>query len=162
MTLIVADTGPVNYLVQIDCVDVLPELAETVVLPVSVLAELRSAHAPAAVRVWAEHLPDWIVLREPGLLIPAQPDLSLADRTAIALAMELNALLLMDDRKARRSASEQMVATIGTVGILEVAAAKGLISLSAALAQLQATNMFLSGDLVAQALQRDSLRRAGA
>lgn len=109
---------------------------------------------------WSAIAASLIVLREPGVLIPAPPDLSLADRTAIiALAIELKALLPIDDRKAGRSASEQLVTTIGTVGILEVAAAKGLIPLSAALAGLQATNMFLSDDPGAQALERDSLSR---
>ena len=50
MILVVADTGPVNYLVQTGDIGVLRVLAEKVVLPASVLAELRHPNAPAAVR----------------------------------------------------------------------------------------------------------------
>lgn len=39
MKLVVADTGPLNYLVQLGMVDVLARLVETVVLPESVHAE---------------------------------------------------------------------------------------------------------------------------
>jgi len=39
MILIVADTGPINYLIQIGCVDTLSQLVKTVVLPASVLRE---------------------------------------------------------------------------------------------------------------------------
>lgn len=162
MTLIVADTGPVNYLIQIGCVDVLPMLVTAVVLPESVVHELQSDGAPEAVREWADNLPEWIEARKPATMIPAQPELSQADRAAVSIAMELHALLLMDDRRARRAASEHAVKTIGTLGILEVAAAKGFISLPPVLGRLQATSMFISEELVAQALQRDAERRSGA
>ncbi len=49
MILIVADTGPINYLIQIGCVNVLSELVKTVALPASVLRELQSEGAPAEV-----------------------------------------------------------------------------------------------------------------
>jgi predicted nucleic acid-binding protein len=51
------------------------------------------------------------------------------------------------------------VNTIGTLGILEAAAAKCLISLPDALERLRATSMFISDELLAQSLQRDSKRR---
>jgi predicted nucleic acid-binding protein len=159
MILILADTGPINYLVQIGCVNVLSELAKTVVLPASVLRELQSEGAPSAVREWAGNLPLWVEIRNTTSLIPAQPELSEADREAISLARELQALLLMDDRRARRAAREQTVNTIGTLGILEAAAAKCLISLPDALERLRATSMFISDELLAQSLQRDSKRR---
>lgn len=59
MILIVADTEPLNYLIQIGCVDLLSELIETVVLPASVLRELKSEKAPSEVREWAKSLPAW-------------------------------------------------------------------------------------------------------
>jgi len=79
------------------------------------------------VRAWAAALPGWVeVLAATGGI--EAPDISEADREAIALARELSAaLLLMDDRQARRCAAALGVVTIGTVGILEAAAARGLV-----------------------------------
>ena len=49
----VADTSPLNYLVLIGAIDVLPRLFEAVIVPDAVKAELLHARAPAAVRRWA-------------------------------------------------------------------------------------------------------------
>ena len=90
MILIVADTGPVNYLVQIGCIGLLAQLAEKTVLPASVQAELAHRGAPDAVRAWATALPAWVEVREATQLVEAK-DISPADREAIALAKELGA-----------------------------------------------------------------------
>lgn len=162
MKLIVADTGPVNYLIQIRCEDVLRGLVDTVILPAHVLNELRAPGAPSAVRTWANVLPVWVEVREPEQWIPPESGISEADRSAISLARELGGLLLMDDRGGRMVAARHAVNTIGTLGILEAAAAKKLIRLPDALARLQATSIFLSTELIAAALERDNVRREAA
>jgi predicted nucleic acid-binding protein len=48
--LVVADTGPLNYLVLIEAVGVLSELFEQVLIPASVYKELGHADAPGSVR----------------------------------------------------------------------------------------------------------------
>ena len=159
MILIVADAGPVNYLIQTGHVAVLPALADRIVIPVSVRAELLHRAAPDAVRAWAAALPDWVEVLAAKESIEA-PDISEADREAIALARELSAaLLLMDDRQARRCAAALGVVTMGTVGILEAAAARGLLSLPEALERLRATSCFLSEEILDNALKRDAERR---
>ena len=65
--LIVADTGPVNYLVLIGHIGILSTLFETVVLPTAVQNELASYKAPPAVRHWNADLPAWIVVRDAPL-----------------------------------------------------------------------------------------------
>jgi len=57
---IVADTTPINYLVLIEAVDVLPRLYERVLIPPSVLAELSDPDAPSQVRTWAMQPRDWL------------------------------------------------------------------------------------------------------
>lgn len=136
MKLLVADTGPLNYLIQIGSIGVLPGLAVGVIVPVEVLAELRAAEAPEEVRNWAVRPPSWIEVGRPVRPVAVSPEISVADRAAISLAKERNALLLMDDRRARKIAAEEAVSAIGTIGLLEAAAAKGLISLPAALGRL--------------------------
>ena len=64
----------------------------------------------------------------------------------------------MDDRQARRCASGLGVATMGTLGLLEAAAARGLISLRPALEKLRATSCFLTDELIENALRRDAAR----
>jgi predicted nucleic acid-binding protein len=49
--IVIADTGPINYLVLIGEIDVLPALYERVVIPPSVHEELGRKRAPEAVRL---------------------------------------------------------------------------------------------------------------
>jgi predicted nucleic acid-binding protein len=50
MRLVVADTGPLNYLVLIGESDSLPKLFEAVFVPEAVLTDLRHRDAPPTVR----------------------------------------------------------------------------------------------------------------
>jgi hypothetical protein len=50
MRLVVADTSPLRYLVQIDQIDLLPQLFEKIFIPSVVCDELRHTSAPDAVR----------------------------------------------------------------------------------------------------------------
>jgi predicted nucleic acid-binding protein len=58
MPAIVADTGPLNYLVRIGHVDILKPLFGTVCVPEAVIAELRHEMAPELVRTLALQPPD--------------------------------------------------------------------------------------------------------
>jgi predicted nucleic acid-binding protein len=159
MILIVADTGPINYLIQIGHIDLLAKLAEKTVLPPTVSAELLHSEAPDKIRAWAGAPRDWVEIRAATQLIE-EPDISVADREAIALAMELDAtVLLMDDQQARRCAARLGVATMGTVGLLEVAAARNLIALPDALEKLRRTSCFLTDEIIENALRRDAAIR---
>ena len=51
MLLVIADTSPVRYLVQISQIELLARLFEQIELPSIVAAELRHPSAPVAVRV---------------------------------------------------------------------------------------------------------------
>jgi predicted nucleic acid-binding protein len=159
MILIVADTGPINYLIQIGCVEVLATLAEKTVLPASVQAELIHRAAPGAVRTWAAAPPSWVEIRAAKRLIEAQ-DISVADREAITLASEFRAsVLLMDDQQGRRCAASFGVVTMGTVGLLEVAATRLLVSLPVVLERLRTTSCFLTDEIIENALRRDAERQ---
>lgn len=159
MILIVADTGPINYLIQIGQIALLSRLAWKVVLPRSVMAELSHPAAPEVVRAWAAAPPAWVEIGAATQLIDEQ-DISDTDREAITLAIELGAsVLLMDDQQARRFAARLGVVTIGTVGMLEVAAARELVVLPDALARLRETSCFLTEEIIENAVQRDAARR---
>ena len=64
MTLVVADTTPLRYLVEIGCESLLPQLFTKVWLPGAVARELQGKGTPEKVRQWAERLPSWAEVRE--------------------------------------------------------------------------------------------------
>src|SRR5215471_11415476 len=105
MTIVVADTSPLNYLVLISEIDLLPTLYGNIVIPEEVFGELIHPDAPFAVREWARQRPAWLdVRRKPldgkSLLLE---DLDAGECAAIQLAhSEERALLLMDDAGGRR------------------------------------------------------------
>lgn len=61
--IVVADTSPLNYLIQIACESLLPALYKRVLIPAAVLAELDDVGAPATVKHWLLHVPEWIEVR---------------------------------------------------------------------------------------------------
>ncbi len=58
--IVVADTAPLNYLVQLECVQFLPVLYGRVLIPHAVVAELSDPNAPPAVSAWIANLPSWV------------------------------------------------------------------------------------------------------
>jgi hypothetical protein len=58
--LVIADTSPINYLLLIGYIDILPMLFEKVILPAMVRDELSHPKAPPAVRNWIATPPVWV------------------------------------------------------------------------------------------------------
>jgi predicted nucleic acid-binding protein len=144
MLLVVADTGPPNYLVLIGTSDVLPTLFDKIVVPEVVCAELRHRRAPEPVRAWAARLPAWVDVRPVSAAAADDPALQALDegeRAALALARVIGAdLVLMDDRAGVVAARALGFAVIGTLGVLDLAARRRLIDIGDAVAKLRATN----------------------
>lgn len=63
MTVVVADTSPLNYLVLIGQIGVLHRLYGSVLVPPEVLAELADSGAPAEVLEWIQARPEWLEVR---------------------------------------------------------------------------------------------------
>jgi predicted nucleic acid-binding protein len=141
---VVADTGPLNYLVLIGAIDILPTLFDRVLIPEAVRAELRDPGAPPFVRTWIENPPSWIDIRSVAATALNESRLSVLDAgeaEALALARSIRAdLLLIDDRDGVAVASSYGFAATGTLGVLARAARHGLIDLAAAFDRLKATN----------------------
>jgi predicted nucleic acid-binding protein len=131
MILVVADTTPLHYLVEIGCEYLLPRLFTKVWIPGRVASELRHERTPNLVRQWAEHLPPWIEVRKIDLPLSSH-ELAGLDRgewEAIELAREIQAdLLLIDERTGVRVAREQGFTVTGTLGVLVEAARLDLFS----------------------------------
>jgi predicted nucleic acid-binding protein len=67
--IVVSDTSPLNYLVLIGAIDVLPELFQEVRVPPAAMRELTHDRTPEAVKVWAASPPDWLLITAPSGLI---------------------------------------------------------------------------------------------
>src|SRR5713226_866375 len=75
--IIVADTSPVNYLILIKEIEILPKIYGHAVIPQAVHAELQCSPAPELVRAWIGDLPSWLEVRTPI----AAPDAFIIDRS---------------------------------------------------------------------------------
>jgi predicted nucleic acid-binding protein len=159
--IVVADTSPLHYLVLIEQIAVLSLLYGQVIVPSVVCEELQRPQTPEVVRLWIAHPPPWLDLRPPR----AENDLGLlrlgvGERQAILLAQATGAdVLLIDERHGRRVARSRALRTLGTLGILDEAAARGLLDLPAALTRLQATNFRVTHEMVQVLLDRDTARK---
>jgi predicted nucleic acid-binding protein len=63
--IVLSDTSPINYLVLINLIDVLPTLFHQVIIPDAVVAELKHAGTPEKVRAWINNPPSWLLTRSP-------------------------------------------------------------------------------------------------
>ena len=158
MILVVADTGPLCYLILIEAIGLLPRLYDRVVIPSAVLAELTHPKAPAVVRTWAAALPAWAEVRAPPHA--ELDDILTGEAEAIILAEQLKAdSLLLDEMEARREALRRGLPVAGTIGVLEKAAERNFINLSEAFSRLARTSFHIAPEVLQQALQRDAANR---
>ena len=146
--IVVSDTTPLNYLILIEQIDLLPRLYGQVIVPTTVADELHHLLAPAAVRAWIGSPPAWLEIRDVDIAEESGTLLDAGELAALALAELLHAnILLMDDRKGYEEAIRRNLRAVGTLGVLAEAAAEQLIDLPQVLEQLQQTNFFISPQL---------------
>jgi predicted nucleic acid-binding protein len=140
--IVVADTSPLNYLILIDASDVLPDLYGSVHVPPTCASELCTSGAPDKVRKWFESKPAWLVVTAACRSDdPRLAHLDEGEREAIAVAIQLNAdLVLIDERDGRLAAQACGLAVAGTLRVLADAAALGVIDLAEAFAKLRLTS----------------------
>ena len=151
MRLVIADTGPVNYLILISYIDLLPQMFEKVVLPAAVQTELSNPLAPPAVQRWIANPPAWLeIAKTPAITLST--GIHKGEAAAIALAAAMHAdLLLIDDRRGIRAAKQQGLRVTGTLGLLDLAAERGLIDFADAIRKLESTS-FRRPEMLLQAL----------
>jgi len=129
-----------------------------VLVPPTVLAELRHPHAPESVAAWLRQLPDWVVVRQP-LEIHPEWGLDPGETEAISLALELRIpAILIDERRGRLAAEKCGIATVGTLNILEACHARGLLKIADAIARLRRTSFHVSDAIIDAIIARERLR----
>lgn len=156
--IIVSNTSPINYLILIGHINLLPELFGQIIIPLAVHSELSNASAPPSVQAWIATPPTWLKIQ-----VVSQPSdeivelLDPGELEAILLAQELNAdLLLLDEMKARRTAKERGFIITGILGILDQAATMKLIDLPLVVQSLQSTSFWVSDSLYQKLLDKHS------
>jgi predicted nucleic acid-binding protein len=158
--IVVSDTTPLNYLILIDTVHVLPTLFGRVYTPSAVMQELSHPKTPEAVRAWVSSPPEWLTVQDP---LQTDPGLKLdpGEAAAIALAEELNAdWVLLDERKGSRAAESRGLRVAGTLGIIEEAGAKDLLDYEHTRNRLvDETTFYVTGDVLRESEQRYRQRR---
>jgi predicted nucleic acid-binding protein len=142
--IVVADTSPLNYLILIDCDNLLPQLYGRVVVPTAVMQELGHSEAPSPVKAWLTRVPAWINVTSVQSAPCAElAFLGLGEQEAIQLAAEKHAaLLLIDERKGRFEAKRRGLRTTGTLGVLLSAGELRLIDAEAAYRRLLSETSF--------------------
>lgn len=126
---VVSNAGPLIALARIERLDLLEELFGAVVIPPAVYAEVTcNPNLPGA---YVLEQASWLVVHEVSDQVAVQRLrfwLDAGESEAIALAQELGALLLMDERRGRAAATALGLQVTGTVGILLAAKRRGYVS----------------------------------
>lgn len=128
---VVSDTTTMSNLLIVGHIDLLQKLYGTISIPTAVRDELRNlvSHRTQVDQFLNQ---PWVTIhsvtqKEYTLLLRQQLDVGEAE--AIALAVEMNAdLLIVDELKGRAVAKSLGLLVIGTLGILVAAKREGLVS----------------------------------
>lgn len=155
--IVISDTSPINYLVLVEAIHLLPDMFGEIVIPLAVHHELSHQDAPKKVRYWISTHPPWLSVQtiDPAIHDPALFRLHPGEKEVILLAKQLNAtLVLLDDRLAREMAQARGLQLTGLLGILAEAASRHLIDIQDIVERLQQTNFRASASLFRSLLTR--------
>jgi predicted nucleic acid-binding protein len=160
--IVISDTTPLRYLVEIREVHILEKLFGRVIIPEGVSEELQRPKTPQRVKDFIQSRPSWLQVRKANtsLFVPTKR-IDRGEHEAFALALELKAdAVLLDDKDAAIEARRHNILIIPTFTVLERAAAKNLIDLTKTVDAIRKTTFRLPPeDHIAAMLERDAERR---
>ena len=139
--IVVSNTSPLNYLIQINLDDIFHHLFGTISIPNAVREELSAAASPDPVKRWISQPPEWLKVIQVSSPVPKELEsLHFGECEAILLAEQLSAdILVLDERAARTVASQRNLSVIGTLGVLNEAGNHNLIDIPEAVNRLRNT-----------------------
>jgi predicted nucleic acid-binding protein len=152
---VISNTTPLQYLHQLGCLDFLSQLYQQVIVPQSVVDELRQGElqgfdvpSPSAL-AWVR-----VETVAPLHLLRVAGGLGSGERETIALALaKTDPLLILDDAAARTYAQNLRIRFTGTLGVLLKAKQSGLITaIRPYLDQLDKLGFFLGAHVRAKIL----------
>jgi uncharacterized protein len=156
---IVSDAGPILSFARANLLDLLRQVIGTIVIPEAVYADIvvQGAGKPGSSEVQTA---SWITretVKDRSFVDQLPTRLHLGERETIALAKELGTALLVDERDARRTASQLNIPVVGSLRVFKEAKGRGIISLvKPSLDELIAT-----GTCISDTLYHTFLRDAG-
>lgn len=129
MPAVISNTSPLQYLYQSDELELLVELFGRVQVPEAVVMELNEGLRRNV------HLPDptalpWLTIRSvrDRTLMPLVTNMGDGEMEVLALGLETpDALLIVDDKRARRHALALGLKFSGTLGIMLLAKERGVL-----------------------------------
>jgi len=152
---VISNTSPLQYLYQLGQFALLPRFYQQVTIPPAVVQELADGHALGVALPVLAQVP-WVQVQAPvaAQVWQVASTLGAGEREALALALATpNALLLLDDGRARRFGRLLALRMTGTVGVLARATREGLVPrLAPLLDRLDALGFRLSAQARAMAL----------
>jgi uncharacterized protein len=161
MRVVVADTTPIRYLTEIGCLDLLPQLFETVFIPVEVYEELQQPATPPLTRNLLKSPISWLKVKAfmNSAEEPLFRTLDKGEKAALMLGLHLNAdLILIDERKGMAAAYRKGLHTTGTLGILILAAERNLVDLAEAFQRLRQTSFYCPDNLMQKLLAEQKIK----
>lgn len=140
--LVVSNTSPLRYLVEVLAVNVLPKLYSQVYTTPQVISELQLGHFPEPVRQWAQNPPAWLQVQAP-ITLRFLDRLDDGEASALSLACDLHAsVILMDERAGRDVARSLGLEPRGTLGVIARAGACGHLDFETTIRMLTTQTRF--------------------
>ncbi len=139
---VISDTSPLNYLVLIEQIQILPRLFGEITIPESVSEELRHPNAPEKIKAFLSTQPGWlkVVSDVSGANFPG---IDPGETAAIHLAKSTQAdFILMDDAAGRQIAKNIGLTVLGTIGLLEKGAEEKWLDLGDVFTKLKLQTTF--------------------
>jgi predicted nucleic acid-binding protein len=139
MPKVITDTSCLIVLSNVGQLNILRELYKTILITPEVAAE------------FAEGLPEWVHITQgadPLKIRMLLSELELGEASTIALTVETpEALIILDDKKARRIAKDLGLQLTGTLGVIAKAYQTGLIAnIAGLIADLRQSNFRIPRD----------------
>ena len=157
--IVVSDTSPVLNLARIGRLELLPRLYRQVLIPSAVYQELTASKRDLSPAIDLASQP-WLIVATPSdqkRVQELREKLDPGEAEAIILAIERRAdLLLVDERRARRTANAAGIAVTGLLGVVAGAKRAGLIDLAKPVLDelIQTARFWIGPDLYAEILAK--------
>ena len=155
--LVLTDASPLIGLSLVDGIPWLQALFGTVTVPEEVLREVVGRHFRGEAAIADAVTAGWLLPMGPAAVDPALPDLDEGEAACIRLALAANvpALLLMDERAGRAVAQEFGLQVAGTAALIGMAKQRGLVTAAKpVMERLHRCDFRIAAEVIRTVLQR--------
>lgn len=149
--IVISDNSALSCLAEMGELDLLRRLYGKVIVTESIRREASHERAPEGLKRLFANLPEWIsVVEDEVSFLEETGALDAGEASAITLAWRhrSNSLLILDEKRGRKVATNLGLRITGTAGLLTDAAAAGFIDFDDAFQSLSRTGFRLSPQVV--------------